>query len=188
MAISIAVGPGEAFYLPLRHRPFQPVQGDLLLGDHVDSDTTPGSDADEANEAKSKEPRARRARLAKTAEPTSIAARALAGGVSPVKNLPWLDDPSMAPLRALLEDPAVPKVAQNAKYDLLVLRRAGVTLRGLVSDTMLASYVLDPGRRSHGLDLLALEFLAWRDWHKSLLAAAAGVTLAVALAFLLNLT
>src|SRR5690349_6955519 len=65
----------------------------------------------------------------------------------------------MAPLRALLEDPTVAKVAQNAKYDMLVLRRAGVTLGGLVSDTMLASYVLDPGRRSHGLDLLALEFL-----------------------------
>ena len=65
----------------------------------------------------------------------------------------------MAPLRALLEDPAVPKVGQNAKYDLLVLRRAGITLSGLVSDTMVASYVLDPGRRSHGLDLLALEFL-----------------------------
>ena len=38
-----------------------------------------------------------------------------------------------------------------------------------------------------GLRLLALEFLAWRGWQKSLLAAAAGVTLAVALAFLLNL-
>jgi len=76
-----------------------------------------------------------------------------------VKNLPPLDDPSMEPLRALLEDPAVPKVAQNAKYDMLVLRRAGLALGGLVSDTMLASYVLDPGRRSHGLDLLALEFL-----------------------------
>jgi len=38
-----------------------------------------------------------------------------------------------------------------------------------------------------GLRLLALEFLAWRDWHKSLLALAAGVALAVGLAFLLNL-
>lgn len=37
-----------------------------------------------------------------------------------------------------------------------------------------------------GLRLLALEFLAWRDWHKSLLALAAGVTLAAGLAFLLN--
>jgi len=38
-----------------------------------------------------------------------------------------------------------------------------------------------------GLRLLALEFLAWRDWHKSLLAVAAGVALAAGLAFLLNI-
>jgi DNA polymerase-1 len=158
VAISIAVGPGEAFYLPLRHRAFQPAQGDLMLGDESD-EPEPGSDADEANAAKSKQPRAKRPRTAKSAELASIAARTLAAGAPPVKNLPPLEDPSMAPLRALLEDPGVPKVAQNAKYDLLVLRRAGVTLSGLVSDTMLASYVLDPGRRSHGLDLLALEFL-----------------------------
>jgi DNA polymerase-1 len=158
VAFSIAVGPGEAFYLPLRHRVHQPPQGDLLLGGE-EPDQEPGSDADEANEAKPKQPRTARTRAAKIAEPSSIAARTLAAGVPPVKNLPALDDPSMAPLRALLEDPAVPKVAQNAKYDLLVLRRAGITLGGLVSDTMLASYVLDPGRRSHGLDLLALEFL-----------------------------
>jgi DNA polymerase I len=162
VALSIAVGPGDAFYLPLRHRRYQAEQGDLLLGSPEELGTEPGSDADEANEAKPKQPRPKRAKAAKTAEPSSIAARALAAGVPPVKNLPALDDPAMAPLRALLEDPAVPKVAQNAKYDLLVLRRAGITLSGLVSDTMLASYVLDPGRRSHGLDLLALEFLDHR--------------------------
>ena len=38
-----------------------------------------------------------------------------------------------------------------------------------------------------GLRLLALEFLAWRDWQKSLLAAAAGVTLVAGFLFLLNL-
>ncbi|MGH8660672.1 MAG: succinate dehydrogenase, cytochrome b556 subunit [Burkholderiales bacterium] len=38
-----------------------------------------------------------------------------------------------------------------------------------------------------GLRLLALEFLAWRDWQKSLLAAAAGITLVSGLLFLLNL-
>ena len=65
----------------------------------------------------------------------------------------------MKSFRDLLEDEKVRKTAQNAKYDLLVLRRAGITLRGLDFDTMLASYVLDPGRRSHGLDVLALEFL-----------------------------
>src|SRR5437763_12870628 len=65
----------------------------------------------------------------------------------------------MAPLKALIEDQTVKKTAQNAKYDLLALRVAGVSLRGLDFDTMVASYVLDPGRRTHGLDLLALEFL-----------------------------
>jgi DNA polymerase-1 len=75
------------------------------------------------------------------------------------RNLPPLDDPACAPLVALLEDPAVAKVGQNAKYDLLVLRRHGVTVRGLAFDTILASYLLDPGRRSHGLDALSVEFL-----------------------------
>jgi DNA polymerase I len=151
VSLSIAIGPGEAYYLPLRHRAYEPAQGNLLL------DSEPGSDSDEANEAQPKKPRTKRA--ARQAEPTSIAARALAAGSAPPQNLPPLADPAMEPLRALLEDPAVPKVAQNAKYDILVLRRAGIAVAGLVSDTMVASYVLDPGRRSHGLDLLALEFL-----------------------------
>lgn len=38
-----------------------------------------------------------------------------------------------------------------------------------------------------GLRLLMLEFLAWRDWQKSLLAAAAGLSIAAGLVFLLNL-
>ncbi len=155
IAISIAVGPGEAYYLPLRHRRWIPAQGDLALGN-----TEPGSDADEANAGFGKKPRAKKS-TARRAEQESIAARALEAGAAPVVNLPALDDDGMQPLRALLEDPSVPKVAQNAKYDVLVLERAGVTVRGLVSDTMVASYVLDPGRRSHGLDLLALEFLGY---------------------------
>ncbi len=53
----------------------------------------------------------------------------------------------------------VPKYAQNAKYDLLVLTRAGVEVRGLACDTMVASYVLDPSRRSHSLEELARQFL-----------------------------
>ena len=89
----------------------------------------------------------------------SIAARAIAAGAAAPVNLPPITSEAMAPFRALLEDTAVPKIGQNAKYDLLVFRGAGVTLRGLVTDTMLASYILDPGRRSHGLDLLALELL-----------------------------
>ncbi len=74
-----------------------------------------------------------------------------------IENLPALGSEACRPLVALLEDASVKKVAQNAKYDILVLRRAGITVRGLIFDPMLASYVLDPGRRSHGLDALALE-------------------------------
>ena len=78
------------------------------------------------------------------------------------ENLPALDSEACRPLVELLEDPSVKKVLQNAKYDLLVLRRAGITLRGIAFDPMLASYVLDPGRRSHGLDALALEIFQHR--------------------------
>jgi DNA polymerase-1 len=78
---------------------------------------------------------------------------------SNVKNLPALTSDIMKPLRELLEDASVSKTLQNAKYDVLVLRSEGITLRGVEFDTMIASYVLDPGRRSHSLDILALEFL-----------------------------
>jgi DNA polymerase-1 len=74
-------------------------------------------------------------------------------------NLPKLRSAEMRPLVELLEDPGVSKVGQNLKYDLLVLRRAGVDLRGIGFDTMIASYLLDPGRREHGLDSLALQHL-----------------------------
>jgi len=82
----------------------------------------------------------------------------LAGGVPPA-NLPPLASDALGPLRTLLEDPAVPKGGHDLKYEWLVLRRAGVELGGVVYDSMLASYVLDPGRRSHALDALAREAL-----------------------------
>jgi DNA polymerase-1 len=62
-------------------------------------------------------------------------------------------------LRPLLEDEAVPKVGQNLKYDALVLRRAGIRLRGIAFDTMLASYLTNAGSRSHSLDRMALDLL-----------------------------
>jgi DNA polymerase-1 len=76
---------------------------------------------------------------------------------APVKNLPPIGDFAMAPLVALLEDPSVKKAAHNIKYDWQVLRRAGVELAGVAYDSMLASFVLDPGRRSHAIDTLCLE-------------------------------
>lgn len=52
-------------------------------------------------------------------------------------------------------------------------------------ETMLV--ILLTAHLAGGLRLLMLEFLAWRDWQKSLLAAATGITLAAGIAFLLNL-
>ncbi len=83
----------------------------------------------------------------------------LAGGTAP-RNLPPLSSEPLGPLRDLLSDPRVPKAGHNLKYDWLVLRRAGVELAGVTFDSMLASFVLDPGRRSHALDDLARERLS----------------------------
>jgi DNA polymerase-1 len=62
-------------------------------------------------------------------------------------------------LRPVLEDPSVEKIGQNLKYDMIVLRTAGVRLSGVTFDTMVASYLLDAGRRNHNLDDLAKRYL-----------------------------
>jgi DNA polymerase I len=61
-------------------------------------------------------------------------------------------------LRPVLEDATYPKVLQNAKYDRLVLRQAGICLAGVVFDPMLASYVLNP-ENSHNLSDMSLRYL-----------------------------
>ena len=81
----------------------------------------------------------------------------LAAPADPVRNLPPLTDPALAPLVELLRDPSVPKAGHNIKYDWQVLRRAGVELGGVAYDSMIASFLLDPGRRSHAIDILSLE-------------------------------
>jgi len=68
-------------------------------------------------------------------------------------------DTVLSRFKPLLENAAVAKVGQNIKYDWTVLRRHGVDLKGVVFDTMLASYLLDPSKRAHGLDQIALDFL-----------------------------
>jgi DNA polymerase-1 len=76
---------------------------------------------------------------------------------APVRNLPPITDVALAPIAALLQDPAVPKAGHNIKFDWQVLRGAGIELAGVAFDSMLASFVLDPGRRSHAIDTLCLE-------------------------------
>jgi len=62
-------------------------------------------------------------------------------------------------LRPVLENPDIQKVGQNIKYDQIVLARHGVLLGGIAFDTMLASYLINPSKRAHNLDRIALDFL-----------------------------
>jgi len=59
----------------------------------------------------------------------------------------------------ILADSNMPKTGQNLKYDLKILARHGMKLEGIVFDTLLASYLLDPDRPSHGLKTLARDRL-----------------------------
>ena len=167
VAFTLAIAPGEAYYFPLRHRERDGTQTDLPLdasGDRSPNDSPAArgliQGGDEAVAVASAPKKT--AKKKAPAEPSSIAERVLSRGKPVVRNLPAIKSPEMAPLRELLEDPRIRKTAQNAKYDLLAMRCAGVALRGLDFDTMLASYLLEPSRRSHGIDVLALEFLDHR--------------------------
>lgn len=101
VGVSLAVGAGQACYIPLAHR-----QDDGLLLD----------------------------------------------GPKALDQIPM--DQALARLKPLLENPAVLKVGQNAKYDLAVLSRYGISV-GPIDDTMLISYVLEAGLHGHGMDELS---------------------------------
>ncbi len=64
----------------------------------------------------------------------------------------------IAALRPLLEDANIAKIGQNIKFDIMVLRRAGVELRGARYDTMLLHYIIDSEAR-HSLDFIAEQYL-----------------------------
>ncbi|MBD2151448.1 DNA polymerase I [Pseudanabaena sp. FACHB-1277] len=75
------------------------------------------------------------------------------------QNLSWQEVREF--LKPILEDASYPKYLQNAKFDRLMFKSAGIELAGVIFDTMIASYVIDP-ESSHKLDDLALELLQIR--------------------------
>jgi len=104
-----------------------------------------------------------------TADPSGLEVRAayvplihktgvgdLLGGGMAENQIPTRE--ALARLKPLLEDPSVLKVAQNLKYDYLVMRRHGITVEGY-DDTMLMSYVLEAGKAGHGMDALSERWL-----------------------------
>ncbi len=64
-------------------------------------------------------------------------------------------DDRLQALAKILENPSVEKYGHNLKYDHKVLSRAGVHAQPLTFDTMIASYLLNPGTRQHSLDAIA---------------------------------
>lgn len=65
---------------------------------------------------------------------------------------------ALAELKRLLEDASVLVIAQNMKYDWLIMHRLGIDIARF-DDTMLLSYVLDAGTGTHGMDALAERWL-----------------------------
>lgn len=70
-------------------------------------------------------------------------------GEAPMSQLPR--EFVLEKLRPLLQDQTIKKYMHNAKYDMLLLVRNGVSVSGLAFDTMLGAYLTDPGRRGLGL-------------------------------------
>ncbi len=64
----------------------------------------------------------------------------------------------LAKLKPWLEDAAKPKLGQNLKYDSHIFANHGVSLRGVVHDTLLQSYVFE-SHKTHDMDSLALRHL-----------------------------
>lgn len=70
--------------------------------------------------------------------------------------------PAVRQIASILADEKIKKIGQNAKYDMIVLHNSDMPVKGLVFDTMIASYVLD-AERSHSLDNMALDFLGYNS-------------------------
>ncbi len=60
--------------------------------------------------------------------------------------------------KPVLENPSIIKIGQNIKYDILVLKWYDVEIKGILFDTMLAHYIIDPDTR-HNMDVLAENYL-----------------------------
>ncbi|WP_035235837.1 DNA polymerase I [Desulfobacter vibrioformis] len=80
-----------------------------------------------------------------------------AGGIQ----MPEKDD-ILRIFKPLLENPDIAKVGQNIKYDVIVLARYGIEIKGIVFDTMIASHLLNPGTRGHGLDRIAMNLFGYK--------------------------
>ncbi len=62
----------------------------------------------------------------------------------------------------VIGDVKIAKTGHNLKYDLIVMKKEGIHMKGSLADTMIASYLLNPNRPNHSLEEVALEYLSYR--------------------------
>lgn len=125
VGIAIGVGGGEAYYIPLKVGPRLPVQAGRR---------SPGNRGTKA-------PDEAGGQLALPTEP-----------VTPISHKDSLDrDLVLKRLKYVFEDASIGKFAHNAKYDATVLAEAGVELRGITFDSMIAAHLIESGGQSIGL-------------------------------------
>jgi DNA polymerase-1 len=74
-------------------------------------------------------------------------------------------DSVLAQLKSILEDKSAKKIGQHIKYDKNVLANYNIKLQGILSDTMLASYVLNSVATRHNMDSLSLKYLGHNTIH-----------------------
>jgi DNA polymerase-1 len=65
-------------------------------------------------------------------------------------------------LGRIFEDESIDKAGHNIKYDIMVLRKEGIDVKGPVFDTMIAAYLLNPNKPNHSLEEVSLEYLSYR--------------------------
>jgi len=145
VGLSIAWSDEEGYYVPVRGPdpercvPMEEVR--RLLGPIL------------AGEADGKAPSAAPpSRGAAAGESDTTPPAAAEGEAAPAENTSPAEGPGRRPGAGRL------LVGQNLKFDLLVCRRAGLPLAEPLFDTMVAAYLVNPGRRQYGLDALALDY------------------------------
>ncbi|MEW6042262.1 MAG: DNA polymerase I, partial [Elusimicrobiota bacterium] len=65
-------------------------------------------------------------------------------------------------LKPIFEDPRIGLIGQNIKFDMMVLKKAGIIAHGVKFDTLIASYLLNPTSRGHNLDDQAMRRLNYK--------------------------
>lgn len=68
----------------------------------------------------------------------------------------------MSETRDIFESPEIAKISHDIKKEYIILKRHGIKMKGMVYDTMIASYLLNPNKSSHSLNETTLDYLYFR--------------------------